>query len=163
MLVKYDIIPVNDRLDWLAKFLMHWTRRCAVRSSTYVSAATIVRYINLDEMLQNIVNYYEYLIKYGFIVGNNVSPVKWWTDLLTNDATNGKILMDSISVDHRNKIEEKLNELYLKYKVMFVEPLSLKMLCKNSIRFSMSSLSNRNLLNLNLPKYLLSYLINNDV
>ena len=162
MLVKYDVIPVEERLDWLTLFLIHWTKTCAVRSSTYVSAATIVRYINFDEMTQNIVNYYEYLIKYGFVAGSSLNPVKWWTDLL-DDSSYGKMLMDMMSVEHRNKIEAKLHELHAKYRVLFVEPLSLKMLCRNRIRSSMRSLSNKSLLNLNLPKHLLNYLLNNDL
>ena len=69
--------------------------------------------------------------------------------------------METLNFEQRNKIELKLNELAFKIKKIFTEPLSLKMLCRNSIRFSMRSLSKNNMSILNLPKNLLNYLINN--
>ena len=160
MFIKYDVIPMEERLLWLTKFLLYWTEKCAVRRSTYVSASTIVRYINLDEMLQNILGYYEYLIKYGFLMGSNLNPVKWWANLL-DDANHGKFLFETLNDEPRNKIEFKLNELFFKYKYVFVEPLSLKLMSRNRIRFLINSLSTKNLSHLNLPKNLSIYLINN--
>ncbi len=159
MFVKYGVIPMENRLDWLTKFLLYWTEKCAVRRSTYVSASTIVRFINLDEMLQNMLDYYEHLIKYGFLTGNKLNPVKWWKNLI-NDKIHGKLLMEMLNDEQREKIEFKLNQLFFKYKTLFVEPLSLKLISRNRIRYLINSLSTKNLSNLKLPKNLSIYLTN---
>ncbi len=160
MFIKYDVIPLENRLEWLAKFLLYWTEKCAIRRSTYVSANTIVRYINLDEMLQNLYDYYDYLITYGFLNGRNMNPVKFWTDLMDDDKT-AKLLSENLNDEQRNKIELKLKELFLKHKTLLAEPLSLKLMSRNRIRLLINSLSAKNLSHLNLPKNLINYLFNN--
>jgi hypothetical protein len=111
-------------------------------------------------MLQNLYDYYDYLITYGFLNGINMNPVKFWTDLMDDDKT-AKLLSENLNDEQRNKIELKLKELFLKHKTLLAEPLSLKLMSRNRIRFLINSLSAKNLSHLNLPKNLINYLFNN--
>ena len=149
LLIKYDIVPVEDRLKWLASFVYCWANVWTNRAGAYVSAATIVRFINVDELIDMVASYYEYLVRFGFVNGS--MEASSWFDLNKLKCLNGEL---------KSRIEGKLVPVFSRSK-QAKSPVSLIMIARNILMFLMPYLSNYCLLKLDILKYLVDYLVNN--
>jgi hypothetical protein len=138
VLVKYDVIPKNFRLYWLNYFISQWIDLCSLNRS-YISAVSTNRYLTVDELINISMDYYEHLIKYGY---SNPSDLTYTLDNIR--------LIDTRKFDARK--HSKLNESNKK------NFLNLKLICRNKIRQSLSSITDLKLKSLQLPDFLVDIL-----
>lgn len=152
LLAKFDIVPQEQRLSYLRQFVDLWFERRSSAAGSYVSAASISRYLTLDELVSLVRSHLTYLKTNGFLESssNSFKPSEWIRTvfLANNTAANNRITNLS-AVITMNLVEPTLNE-----------PASLRMLARNVVRRECRSLSNVNLNKLGLPLNLLHYLKN---
>lgn len=148
MLIKYDIIPVNKRIFWLANFIYYWSQTNTNRAAYAVSTSTL-RFMSIDEIVDLVVNYFSYLITNGFINIRKQSSIVWWFSLKS------RAKMGLFNAQDKNRLENQLVNLHEYNKKT---PFSLKMIARNRVRYCLASLSNECLDSLNLPSNLVDYL-----
>ncbi len=149
LLIKYDVIPINKRLFWLANYIYYWTIVCSNRSSSYVSATSMLRFMSIDEIIDLITNYFKYLIENGLINIKKKSSITWWYNLKKRNK------MSMLNNQDKNRLESSLISLY---ETNRKSPFSLKMISRNRVRFLINSLSNENMQSLKLPSNLISFI-----
>ena len=153
LLVKYDIVPINRRLFWLANYIYYWTIVCSNRSE-YVSASSLLRFISIEELIDLVTNYFGYLIEAGLINSKKKSSIFWWLNLKNQSK------MSMLNSQDMNRLESGILNIYENNRRL---PFSLKMIARNRVRFLLVSLSNNALSSLNLPKHLEEYVKNDTL
>jgi hypothetical protein len=153
LLVKYDVIPINKRIFWLANYIYYWTIMCSNRSA-YISASSILRFISIDEIVELVTCYFRYLVQSGLINIKKKSSVQWWFNLKNRSR------MAMLNSQDKNRLESGVLALYETNRRV---PHSLKMIARNRVRFLLVSLSNESLSSLNLPTRLVDFIKNDDL
>lgn len=144
---KFDITPVSQRLVFLAQFVSAWfaVRRSSPSSSSYVSAATISRYLTLDELFMLVRVHLTYLLGNG-LVNTHFSLEEWVRDVFEAEA--GQKFINLFAVAIRSTSNARSAN----------RPDSLKLLARNAVRRECRSLSNTHIKQLGLPLHLTRYL-----
>jgi hypothetical protein len=135
VLVKFDIMPKDVRLYWLNYFISQWIDLCSLNRS-YISASSTSRYLTADELINLTLDYYEHLVKYDY--ANSTCDLTYTLENIR--------LIDTRKFDAINN--SRSNESIKK------NFLNLKLICRNKIRQSLSSITDHKLKSLELPDFL---------
>jgi hypothetical protein len=151
LLVKYDIIPIEDRLYWLSRFVYDWALLYAPSSSSSRNPGRFIfiepmiikeRYLNLNNIDSFVNSYYKWLLINGFLPFNNDKHLPLQSKI--ND------------LNILNQIETTIKSVYSTNRQK--EPFSLMVLARSNIRNYLISLSDQHINETGLPKELCNYL-----
>ena len=140
MLVKYDIIPEDKRLEWMAAFMFQWLVKCFGKRP-YISASSSMRYLTFDDCLTLTWLYYDHLVTNAYVDLAIVVDQAWFSDICVH-----------LDADSRQRFTER----FATHKSR--SPFSLKALARNRIRSLLPSLSLVHVGQLHLPQNLGEYL-----
>jgi hypothetical protein len=147
-LIEYDIIPVENRLDCVNEYLKSWANMRHSLTFELDDSFFFSAFLNWDELTQLIVGYIESLLENGLFSYANYMN---WLSTFSKQLSSLR-LQDFRKLD----LERQLNCIPIKFK----NPLCLKLLARNQVRYCLNSMSDKNLESLNLPLNLLDYLFN---
>ena len=144
MLVKYDIIPENKRLEWMAAFWFHWLVKCFGKRP-FTPASSSLRYLTFEDCLELTTRYYEHLLSNAFVDQAIVMDQAWFSDINVH-----------LDADSRQRLTERFAHVYHAHKR--AGPFSLKALARKRIRHLLPSLAHTHVGQLGLPRKLADYL-----
>lgn len=140
LLVKYDVIPACERMEYLRAFVELWCERCAGRTSSYVSAVTTDRYLSQLELAELIYDYVRYLFRNSLVERS----------ILVDGLRTVQCVFDAnrVKMDAKQYVRDCFNN----------EPLRLTLIARNRVRSLLVSLSDSNIGTLRLPANLVAIL-----